>query len=106
VTGTPGHEFGSMRRAVEESKNPNVEVIYMDKSLKHVTNGEVNSRMRPDVTVVTKDGRIATHEVMSKSQDVKQLKNKIEKMQDMLSPEKRAPKGVSGVFDVNGKELS
>lgn len=105
VTGTSGHEFGSMRIAVKESKKSDVEVIYMDKSLKHVTNGEVNSRMRPDVTVVTKDGRIITHEIKSKSQNVPQLQKKIDKMQDMLPECKKDLDKLSSVFDVKGKKL-
>ena len=105
VTGTSGHDIASMKIAIRESKKPNVSQVHMDTSLQKVTGGQVNSRMRPDVTVVSKDGRIATHEVMSKSQSVSQLKDKIEKMQKKLPKEQRVNKGVSKVFDVKGKEV-
>ncbi|MBO7453802.1 MAG: hypothetical protein J6T91_00240 [Alphaproteobacteria bacterium] len=105
VTKTPGHEIGSMRIAVEESKKSDVEVIYMDKSLKDVTNGEINSRKRPDVTVVRKDGRIITHEVKSKSQTKTELRDKIDKMQKSLPENRRDLEGVSDVFDVEGRKI-
>ena len=105
VTGTPGHEFGSMRIAVKESKKSDVEVIYMDKSLKDVTNEEVSSRKRPDVTVVRKDGRIITHEVKSKSQTKTELRDKIDKMQKSLPENRRDLEGISDVFDVEGRKI-
>ena len=105
VTKTPGHEIGSMRIAVEESKKSDVEVIYMDKSLKDVTSGEISSRKRPDVTVVRKDGRIITHEVKSKSQTKTELRDKIDKMQKSLPENRRDLEGISDVFDVEGRKI-
>jgi hypothetical protein len=40
---------------------------------------------------VRKDGRISTHEIPSKSQNIEQMETKIEKMQNLLPPEMRGP---------------
>jgi hypothetical protein len=48
-TGTPGHDWQSMKEAVKATKDPGVAKVYMDKSLSKVTGGKVTSRMRPDV---------------------------------------------------------
>jgi hypothetical protein len=90
-TGTEGHDWQSMREAVSATKDPDVIRVHMDQTLSKVTEGKVTSRMRPDVSVVRKDGRISTNEVLSKSQRPKQLQTKIEKMQDLLPPEMRGP---------------
>jgi hypothetical protein len=89
VTGTPGHDWQSMREAIKATKDPNVARVHMDQSLSRVTGGKVPSRMRPDVTVVRKDGRINMIEVQSESQRRPQLEGKIQEMQDLLPPEMR-----------------
>ncbi|MDR2723703.1 MAG: hypothetical protein LBB25_00655 [Holosporaceae bacterium] len=91
-TGTEGHDWQSMREAVKATKDPNVVRVHMDQTLSKVTEGQVTSRMRPDVSVVRKDGKINMVEVQSKSQRPKQLQTKIEKMQDMLPSEIRGDK--------------
>jgi hypothetical protein len=80
-TGTPGHDWQSMREA---TKDPNVARVHMDQSLSRVTGGKVPSRMRPDVTSVRKDGRINMIEVQSESQSKKFLKEKLENMRSKL----------------------
>jgi hypothetical protein len=91
-TGTPGHDWQSMKEAVKATKDPDVARVHMDQSLSKVTGGKVISRMRPDVSVVRKDGRINMIEVQSKSQRSKQLQTKIEQMQDTLPSEMRGDK--------------
>jgi hypothetical protein len=88
-TGTKGHDWESMRQAIRKTKDPDVVGVHMDQTLSRVTEGKVSSRMRPDVSVVRKDGRVSTDEVRSKSQKLEKLQEKIDKMQDLLPPEMR-----------------
>jgi hypothetical protein len=86
-TGTPGHDWQSARDGIEKAKDSNVAEVHFDRPLDKITSGKVDSKMRPDVTSVRKDGKIVTDEIPSKSQSVEQMQKKIEKMQNLLPEE-------------------
>jgi hypothetical protein len=59
------HEKASELLARHLAKSPGVKAIYFNKELSTITEGQINSALRPDVTVVMEDGRVDIYEVLS-----------------------------------------
>lgn len=75
------HEKASEILARDLAKTPGVKAIYFNKELGTITNGQINSALRPDVTVVMKDGRVDIYEVLSPGQDAEEMTEKYSNVQ-------------------------
>lgn len=74
---TPTHASTSERIAQEASQDPDVERVHLNQSLQTVTGDPNAPNVRPDVTVVKKDGSIDQIEVRSQGQTYKELQAKL-----------------------------
>jgi RHS repeat-associated protein len=75
-TQTPGHRFRAYREALKAAKNPNVEAVYLNRGYNGALKLEPNTispNVRPDVTIVFKDGRVGRVEVQSFSDTFEDL---------------------------------
>ena len=86
--------------ADEASKDPNVKAVYVDETLKNISDKFKDSDARPDVTIEYKDGTFKLIEVQSKTDTERKLKNKLKNIQneygeDVITNYKvEKPKGV------------
>jgi RHS repeat-associated protein len=99
-----GHAFASARGAMAYLKSSAGKLsrfVHFNQTIGTITRGLVKSRMRPDVAVVLKNGKIFMIEVRSGKQTVKELRDKLKRMQEMLPEEKR---GGSAVVEKNNKK--
>lgn len=71
-----GHAFASARAALGMMKSGDYSKIALNKTLGKITNGEVGSKLRPDVAGVRPDGKIDITEVLSPGQKADDLKAK------------------------------
>ncbi len=71
------HGSTSQRIANEEALRKDAQSVHLNQQLRTITNGKVNSRVRPDVATVRNDGKIDTFEVLSPGQTVQQQTNKL-----------------------------
>jgi len=67
------HEKASELLARHLGKTPGVKNIYFNKELRTITEGQINSDLRPDVTVIMEDGRVDIYEVLSPGQKARQM---------------------------------
>ena len=58
--------------------------IYVNKSITTATDGSVKSRLRPDITGKTKDGKYVLYEIVSPTQTAIQLKLKVNRMKKLF----------------------
>ena len=86
-TGTEGHSFRSYREAIKAAKKENVESVYLNQGLKKASGHPIKPNNRPDVTVVTKDGKVHQIEVPSKTDDVKKLEKRMDDARAKLPEE-------------------
>ena len=82
--GADPHKIRTYREAITMAKSGEYDAIYLNKSLSTATKGGTKSLQRPDVTGVTKSGKVDMVEVRSPSQTVSSQKDKIRNMQDLL----------------------
>ena len=75
------------REAVTMAKSGKYERIYLNRSLRKATSGQVDSLMRPDVTGALTTGRIDMVEVVSPSQTRRSQIDKVTHMLDLLGPQ-------------------
>jgi Pre-toxin TG len=78
----PGHDVASVRVG-EQLADAGAEKVFYNKSLKTVTDGAVDSKLRPDVSSVT-NGKVDVIEIPSPSQTVQQMQEKINNMDEIL----------------------
>jgi hypothetical protein len=93
----PGHAMASARAAnsyLKSAAGQGAKKVHFNQTLGTITSGAIKSRLRPDVSIVTKNGRIYMIEIRSGGQRVEDLQIKLRRMQEMLPKEKR------GGFDV------
>jgi RHS repeat-associated protein len=88
-TGTPGHDVASQRIGEQAARQGAAEVHY-NRSLSAVTGDRAAGQQRPDVSVVWKDGKVSTVEVVSGSQTVSSQASKGQAMQFQLAAIGRA----------------
>ncbi|GGA16882.1 RHS repeat-associated core domain-containing protein [Dyella nitratireducens] len=74
---TPTHASTSERIAKVMSQDPDVERVHLNQSLRTVTGDPNAPNIRPDVTVVKKDGSIDQIEVRSAGQTLQELQAKL-----------------------------
>ncbi|MCF2490256.1 SpvB/TcaC N-terminal domain-containing protein [Dyadobacter sp. CY347] len=72
-TRTPGHAEVSEKIATEMSKQPDVKRVALNLGYRKATDGVINSRRIPDVTVTSLDGLVEVFEVASKTDIVSKL---------------------------------
>ena len=88
------HAFISLKEAIAAAKNPNVTYVQMDLGINRMLPKELHFKpkgnIRPDVGYKTKDAKVHTTEVPSKTDKVKSLQSKLEKTNEKL------PKSLQG----------
>jgi hypothetical protein len=104
-TGTSGHAEESYRKTIEafRGKLPGVgevERVHLNEGLGKVTGLPIKPNTRPDVTIVTKDGRVHQIEVASKTDNRRDLKARIDAARKRL-PEQM--QGTTKVFNIGDK---
>jgi sporulation protein YlmC with PRC-barrel domain len=104
-TGTPGHAEESYRKTIEafRGKLPGVgevERVHLNEGLGKVTGLPIKPNTRPDVTIVTKDGRVHQIEVASKTDKLEDLQARMDAAQKLL-PEQM--QGITKVFKIGDK---
>ncbi|WP_335981753.1 hemagglutinin repeat-containing protein [Fusobacterium polymorphum] len=67
--------------ADEASKDPNVKAVYVDETLKNISDKFKDDETRPDVTIEYKDGTFKLIEVQSKTDYRPKLENKLKNLQ-------------------------
>ena len=67
--------------ADEASKDPNVKAVYVDETLKNISNKFKDDETRPDVTIEYEDGTFKLIEVQSKTDIERNLTNKLKDLQ-------------------------
>jgi RHS repeat-associated protein len=100
----PGHAFASAKATLAYLKTAagkSATGAHFNRTLASITGGLLKSRMRPDVAIVLKGGKIFMIEVRSGKQTVKELQDKLQRMQNMLPESKRG--GFKVVEKSNGK---
>ena len=85
--GSGAHMIRTYREAVTMAKSGKYERIYLNRSLRKATSGQVDSLMRPDVTGALTTGRIDMVEVVSPSQTRRSQIDKVTHMLDLLGPQ-------------------
>jgi RHS repeat-associated protein len=88
----PGHAFASARAALSYLTSPvgkSAKSLFFNKSMATITGGLAKSRMRPDVAIALKNGKIFMIEIRSGKQKISALEAKLERMQKMLPESKR-----------------
>ncbi len=102
IKGLPtGHAMASARAAksfLKTAAGKTASALHFNQTLGTITGGLVKSRMRPDVSITLKNGKIFMIEIRSGKQKVRDLLEKLKKMQDML------PKEMRGGFQVREKD--
>jgi RHS repeat-associated protein len=83
-TGTPGHAEASTRIAGEEASKEDIVSVHLNQELKTITKGDVDSKLRPDVTTVDKNGKVSPIEIPSKTQTTAQMQDKVQQMEKAL----------------------
>lgn len=71
------HASTSQRAAENEAQRPDAKSVHLNQTVKTITNGEVDSKVRPDVAPVRTDGKIDVTEVLSGNQTRAQMEQKI-----------------------------
>ncbi|WP_375329723.1 hypothetical protein [Candidatus Tisiphia endosymbiont of Nemotelus uliginosus] len=89
-TGTPGHADACVKLANQYAKKPEVELVFMNQGINKIASSKFPTNIRPDITIVYKDGTIDFIEIMSKTDTMDVLKNRIG------STMKRLPDAVQG----------
>ena len=79
---TLGHWEKSVDIADEAKVDPNVKAVYVDETLKNISDKFKDSDARPDVTIEYKDGTFKLIEVQSKTDTEDDLTNKLKNIQD------------------------
>ena len=79
---TLGHWEKSVDIADEAKVDPNVKAVYVDETLKNISDKFKDSDARPDVTIEYKDGTFKLIEVQSKTDYEPNLKNKLKNIQN------------------------
>jgi RHS repeat-associated protein len=95
--GSVTHQLATYREATALAKSGAYERVYINRSLKTITGGELDSLLKPDVTGLLKNGRIDMIEVVSPSQTFKSQMQKIQQMEGLLGP-RRAGTGSRAVY--------
>jgi RHS repeat-associated protein len=88
----PGHAMASARAAISFLRGPagkSAQSVYFNKTLAIITGGLAKSRMRPDVAITLKNGKIFMIEIRSGRQTERGLQEKLRRMQDLLPANKR-----------------
>ena len=78
---TLGHWEKSVDIADEAKVDPNVKAVYVDETLKNISDKFKDSDARPDVTIEYKDGTFKLIEVQSKTDYRPKLENKLKNLQ-------------------------
>jgi len=76
ATKTPGHKFRTLREAIKDAKNPDVERVHLNHGYNRALGLDpktIGPNRRPDVTTIFKDGRVGRKEVKSLSDKIKDL---------------------------------
>jgi RHS repeat-associated protein len=98
-----GHGMASAKVARKAVKDTTGDVdIHFNRQLSSVAGGKVTSRLRPDVAVVNKNGKIDLYVVRSRYQKVDTLRKKLKRMQKLLPHEQR---GKIDVYEKNDPRL-
>ncbi|HEY3639296.1 MAG TPA: hypothetical protein VGK90_14200 [Rhizomicrobium sp.] len=79
------HEKASEILAQHLAKMRGVKNIYFNRQLNTITEGEINSTLRPDVTVIMKDGTVYIYEVLSPDQTEGEMIDKYRGVQPIKS---------------------
>jgi RHS repeat-associated protein len=88
----PGHAMGSARAAfsyLRSNAGKSATGVYFNKTLATISGGLAKSRMRPDVAITLKNGKIFMIEIRSGRQTERELREKLIRMQNMLPVNKR-----------------
>jgi hypothetical protein len=70
--------------AQEEAAGDGVESVHMNQWLSTITDGEVDSALRPDVAVAYENGTYDVIEIPSTSQTVEEMQDKVDGMVKLL----------------------
>ncbi len=71
-----GHAFASARAALAMMRSGDYSKVALNRTLSKITDGDVASRLRPDVAGVRPDGKVDITEVLSPGQDAAELQAK------------------------------
>lgn len=92
---TNAHAEQCYRAAVELAQDPNVEKVFLNRGIKKASGHPIQgSNRRPDVTYVTKDGRIHQIEIESLTDKNKDLLGRVGQSRDQL------PEHMQGEIDI------
>jgi hypothetical protein len=72
------HASTSQRIANQEALRTDAQSVHLNQQIGTITNGQVKSRVRPDVATVRSDGKIDAFEVLSPGQTVQQQTRKLQ----------------------------
>ena len=79
---TISHSEKAVDIADKASKDPNVKAVYVDETLRNISDKFKNEKTIPDVTIEYKDGTFKLIEVQSKTDTERKLKNKLKNIQN------------------------
>lgn len=71
-----GHAMRSLREAVSMARSGNYRSVHMNRTISSITDGNVRSRLRPDVAAVRPDGKVDIREIASGRQEAAALRDK------------------------------
>ena len=72
----PGHAFRSAREAHALARSGRYQSVHMNRTIRSVTNGDVDSALRPDVAALRPDGKVDIREVASPGQNAVALQRR------------------------------
>lgn len=72
-----GHAFASARAALAMVRSGDYSKVALNRTLSKITDGDVASKLRPDVAGVRADGKVDITEVLSPGQDAAELQVKL-----------------------------
>jgi RHS repeat-associated protein len=70
ATSDPSHAMESTKWAEELSRRPNVQDVFLNKTIKTITNGQVPSNLRPDIAAAYTTGSYSFMEIVIRSQSM------------------------------------
>jgi RHS repeat-associated protein len=71
-----GHAFASARAALTMVRSGNYSSVALNRTLSKITNGDIDSKLKPDVAGVRPDGKVDVTEVLSPGQKPAELEAK------------------------------
>lgn len=88
-TGTDGHDEQILKRVEKLIATGEYEYITLDLAWRTATGRASQSKLRPDIVGLRRDGKVDAWEIASQTDNVKDLRNRLKAGRESLPPDRR-----------------